>query len=111
MMLIFARVCDGETLPLVLDPRSSIRLVKEKISGISRFPSALQRVSYHGSPLNDEESLLDIGIEDLACLDVNCDLLGGAKKRKKKVYSTPKKIKHKKKKVQLATLKFYKVGL
>jgi small subunit ribosomal protein S27Ae len=36
-------------------------------------------------------------------------LRGGAKKRKKKVYSTPKKIKHKRKKVKLAVLKFYKV--
>lgn len=32
-----------------------------------------------------------------------------AKKRKKKNYTTPKKIKHKKKKVKLAVLKFYKV--
>lgn len=37
-------------------------------------------------------------------------LRGGAKKRKKKNYSTPKKIKHKKRKVKLAVLKFYKVN-
>lgn len=36
-------------------------------------------------------------------------LRGGAKKRKKKNYTTPKKIKHKHKKVKLATLKYYKV--
>lgn len=36
-------------------------------------------------------------------------LRGGAKKRKKKNYTTPKKIKHKHKKVKLAMLKFYKV--
>ena len=36
-------------------------------------------------------------------------LRGGAKKRKKKNYTTPKKIKHKKKKVKLAVLKYYKV--
>ncbi|KAI6220839.1 Ubiquitin-like domain-containing protein [Aphelenchoides fujianensis] len=30
-------------------------------------------------------------------------------KRKKKVYTTPKKIKHKRKKVKLSTLKFYKI--
>merc|ERR1711964_727717 len=34
---------------------------------------------------------------------------GGAKKRKKKTYTKPKKIKHKRKKVKLAVLKFYKV--
>ena len=37
-------------------------------------------------------------------------LLGGGKKRKKKVYTTPKKIKHKRKKVKLSVLKFYKVS-
>lgn len=36
-------------------------------------------------------------------------LRGGAKKRKKKVYTTPKKIKHKRKKTKLAILKYYKV--
>ena len=35
---------------------------------------------------------------------------GGGKKRKKKNYTTPKKIKHKHKKVKLAVLKYYKVG-
>jgi ubiquitin-small subunit ribosomal protein S27Ae len=34
---------------------------------------------------------------------------GMAKKRKKKVYTTPKKIKHKRKKTKLAVLKYYKV--
>jgi small subunit ribosomal protein S27Ae len=36
-------------------------------------------------------------------------LRGGAKKRKKKVYTTPKKIKHKRKKTKLAVLKYYRV--
>ena len=36
-------------------------------------------------------------------------LRGGGKKRKKKVYTTPKKIKHKRKKTKLACLKYYKV--
>jgi hypothetical protein len=36
-------------------------------------------------------------------------LRGGAKKRKKKVYTKPKKIKHKHKKVKLAVLHYYKV--
>jgi len=33
----------------------------------------------------------------------------GGKKRKKKVYTKPKKIKHKKKKEKLAVLKYYRV--
>jgi len=39
-----------------------------------------------------------------------CDSLrGGGKKRKKKTYTTPKKIKHKRKKVKMSILKYYKV--
>ncbi|KAA6403294.1 MAG: putative 40S ribosomal protein S27a [Streblomastix strix] len=36
-------------------------------------------------------------------------LRGGGKKHKKKVYTQPKKIKHKKKKVKLAVLKYYSI--
>ena len=36
-------------------------------------------------------------------------LRGGAKKRKKKTYTKPKKIKHKRKKVKMSILKYYKV--
>lgn len=36
-------------------------------------------------------------------------LRGGAKKKKKKAYTTPKKIKHKPKKVRMSVLKFYRV--
>ena len=37
------------------------------------------------------------------------DVLGAGKKRKKKVYSTPKRQKHKHRKVKLAVLRYYKV--
>jgi small subunit ribosomal protein S27Ae len=36
-------------------------------------------------------------------------LRGGAKKKKKKAYTTPKKIKHKHAKVELSILKYYQV--
>lgn len=42
-------------------------------------------------------------------LYVSLRLLGGAKKRKKKTYSKPKKLKHVHKKVKLRVLNFYKV--
>merc|ERR1712100_736959 len=54
-----------------------------------------------------------MGIEDVlqeeATIFGTSSLEGGAKKRKKKVYTKPKKIPHKHKKVKLAVLKFYKV--
>merc|ERR1711978_508651 len=58
---------------------------------------------------DDEKTLSDYGIQDEQTINVVGALLGGGKKRKKKVYTTPKKIKHKRTKVKLATLKLYKV--
>merc|ERR1711981_1556001 len=63
-----------------------------------------------GQELNDDEiTLEDYGIQAEATIEVVHRVVGCGRKRKKKVYTTPKKIKHKRKKVKLATLKYYKV--
>merc|ERR1711924_255518 len=66
------------------------------------------RLIYGGLGLDDEEIVEDVLSEE-ATVFVTSSLEGGAKKRKKKVYTKPKKIPHKHKKVKLAVLKFYKV--
>merc|ERR1712177_136805 len=58
---------------------------------------------------NADATLEDFGIESEATIQIVHPVLGGGRKRKKKVYTTPKKIKHKRVKVKLATLKLYKV--
>merc|ERR1739848_789004 len=58
---------------------------------------------------NTEATLADYGIQEEATIQIVHPVLGGGRKRKKKVYTTPKKIKHKRVKVKLATLKLYKV--
>merc|ERR1712039_687790 len=65
-------------------------------------------VTFNGKSLS-AETLVSEAVSAEATLDVNPDLLGAGKKRKKKQYTKPKKIKHKHKKVKLAVLKFYKV--
>lgn len=69
----------------------------------------MQTLAHNGVYMEDNDNLDDYCSCDIAQLDLNVDLLGGGKKRKKKVYTTPKKIKRKPKKVKLATLKFYQV--
>lgn len=60
-----------------------------------------------GHQLEDSELLEELPEE--CTLHLNLELLGGGKKRKKKTYTKPKKIKRKHKKVKLAVLKYYRV--
>merc|ERR1712238_351150 len=68
-----------------------------------------QRLTFGGRDLLSAELLSECGLEEESTIFLNFDLAGGGKKRKKKTYTKPKKIKHKRKKVKLAVLKFYKV--
>ena len=64
---------------------------------------------FAGRQLEAEATLASCGVTDDSQMYVMMRLLGGAKKRKKKTYTKPKKIKRKHKKVKLAVLKYYKV--
>ncbi len=75
------------------------------------IPADEQRLTLGGISLDDELTLNECRVEEESTLYVLLDLEGGGKKRKKKSYNTPKKNKHKHKKVKLAVLKYYKVKL
>merc|ERR1712141_748456 len=69
------------------------------------------RLLASGQELNDDEmDLEDYGIQAESTIEIVGRLVGGGRKREKKVYTTPKKIKHKRVKVKLATLKLDNVG-
>merc|ERR1711981_584779 len=76
---------------------------------LEQFPNG--RLLSNGLQLNDSSNatLEDLGIQEDSTIAYVHPVLGGGRKRKKKVYTTPKKIKHKRVKVKLATLKYYKV--
>ncbi|KAG9324426.1 hypothetical protein KVV02_004446 [Mortierella alpina] len=106
-MQFFVKSLSGQTVAVNVQAGGNINNVKSMIQereGISAFA---QRLSYNGMTLSSDTLLSTIPA--MATLDMNVDLLGGGKKRKKKTYTTPKKIKHKKRKVKLAVLKFYQV--
>ena len=59
--------------------------------------------------LQAEEFLADCGILDEGEVSVHASLDGGKRKRKKKVYTTPKRIPHKHKKRPKALLEYFSV--
>merc|ERR1740121_3005263 len=80
-----------------------------RIEAARGSPIGEERLFYGGRSLHGEERLSSCGLSQESTVFLSPELAGGAKKRKKKTYTKPKKIKHKRKKVKLAVLKFYKV--
>ncbi|CAO3665976.1 unnamed protein product [Rhizopus stolonifer] len=107
-MQIFVKSLEGNTLSLEATSTTSVLAIKTLIEAREGLPIDSQCLSFAGKPLIEGELEL-YGIGNNNTLTLNAELLGGGKKRKKKTYTTPKKIKHKRKKVKMAILKYYKV--
>lgn len=80
---------------------------RSKIEESTEYP--VQRIVYGTAQLDEEYTLAEAGLVDECIINALVDAEGGKRKRKKKVYTTPKKIGHKHKKRAKALLEYFSV--
>ena len=108
-MQFFVRTITGATLTVTMEATESVADLKARISADQGCPVEEMRLLCGLSQLEDEQTLSEAGVEAESCVTVTLRLAGGKKKKKKRVYSTPKRIPHKHVLQKMRVLEYFSV--
>jgi ubiquitin-small subunit ribosomal protein S27Ae len=108
-MQLFVKTLTGATVTVVVEASNTVDDLKQQVA--EKTGVAVEEiVLIHGlSVLDDQSTFEALGLEDESTINMVLSLEGGKKKRKKKVYTKPKKIGHKHKKRPKAILEYFNV--
>ncbi|KAL9259930.1 Polyubiquitin-like protein [Drosera capensis] len=91
----FVKKLDGKTLTLEVSPMDTVLALKAQIEFLDSVPGCKQCLIFTGEQLEDENTLGHYPITKHSTIHLVLRLMGEAKKKKKKMYSMPKKVKEK----------------
>merc|ERR1712110_959920 len=97
----------GEKFSVNVEGSDLVSDLRSQIEQSIEYP--VDRLVFNTVNLEDGHTLEEAGLETESSIDALVALDGGKRKRKKKVYTKPKKIRHKHKKRSLALLDYYNV--
>uniref|UniRef100_A0A0A9YPA9 Ubiquitin-40S ribosomal protein S27a n=1 Tax=Lygus hesperus TaxID=30085 RepID=A0A0A9YPA9_LYGHE len=105
MVQVFVRNVDGSVVSIDASQLETVECIKQRIATMVDVPSEEQHLLYNCAELQDTLTLGSLGLftDATAVFDLSISLEAGAKKRKR-VYTTPKRVKHKGKKIKMRIL-------
>jgi small subunit ribosomal protein S27Ae len=107
-MQLLLKSLSGHCIAIDVNTEDNVEDLKSIIECREGIPFDQQIIYYKTNVLQKSHQLSDYSIVNNSTIDLTVGLLGSAKKRKKKSYTTRKNNKCEKKRIKMSVLRFYR---